>query len=389
MESGSKHTQHLLTGANAEVVSLNGHRAISADRQEIERVKQQLRISEIARRELRTELAEAAVPDFGTFGTTLLAGLSAPPPVARWAVESLATTGSVVTLPSSRKTGKTTFLANLAACGVDGQPFLGSFGTFLDGTVAVVNAEMGRHDYLEPYRPLKIANANRIMLLNCRDDGIRLNLLDDVTADRLVAWLHMNDCRWLFLDPWKNFLAWAGVGLNDNDGVNLLATRVQEIHASAGVELTIIPMHTTQTPQEAGTERGKGAGELEDSADQLWRYVRSGAKRDDPRVLTVEGRGGAGLDETVVYFDRATGRLTLGEGDRQAVKADAISADILAYVAASPDCSGRKIEEAMTAKGHQQKPVREARGRLVAAGRLVTRPSGKDRATLHSVPDRA
>lgn len=344
------------------------------DRIEINHFKRQYRNQETARREVRAELAGAAAPDFGTCTATLQYELALPVPPVRWAVEKLATSGSIVTLPSSRKTGKSTFIANLAAAGADSEPFLGAFPTRLDGSIAIINAEMGTWDYLTPYRTLGIRRQDTVRIMHCRDNGIKINLLDDTTADRFAKWLQDGGTRWLFLDPWKNFLAWSGTGLNDNDAANLLITRVQEIHAAAGITLTVIPMHTTQTAQEAGYERAKGAGEVEDAADALWRYVRSEASREAARVLTVEGRGGAGLDETTVDFDAATGRLSLGTGDRKDAQARKYENVLIGILRKNGGITGTKLLDAASGNRNQ---MLAARSRLEDRGLITGVKHGK------------
>ena len=377
MSPDNQHTSSVTNLPSRELIPFD-----HSGRTRIEQYKEQYRAQEIARQEIRAELAGASSPDLAAFTQTLEDELAAEIPEKRWAVRNLASAGSIVTLPSSRKTGKTTFLANLAMSGVGGESFLGEFETFLTGTVAVVNAEMGTEDYRETYRALKIREAKKIRLLHCRESGIRINLMNDVTAQRFTDWLTGNDAQWLFLDPWKNFLAWSGTKMNDNDAASMLITRVQEIHSAAGLTLTVIPMHTTQTAQEAGYERAKGAGEVEDSADALWRYTRSKGYRNSTRVLAVEGRGGAGLDETTVLFDPETGRLTLGEGDRKTAEAERISMAIVVYVKENPGLSQDQIVTAMHDVGHPRDKVREILGNLRATG-IITTKKGPHNATLH------
>jgi hypothetical protein len=242
-----------------------------------------------------------------------------PRPLVRWVVEDIATAGAQVTLPSSRKTGKTTFLLNLCRSAGNGTPFLDRFECSLDGNIGYLNAEMLRADILGYCD--RLGNGiwtSRVHMLHCRETGLRLNLLSDNVCDSLVQWCSLYDIEWLILDPWKNFLTWSGVGMNDNDGVLALSEACRRLSVAAKLQLVIIPMHTTQTPAEDGYERGKGAGELEDGADWLWRYTRAGAA-SDPRVFSVEGRG-PGVDEMVVDWDAGTGLLSYGTGTRSEVR---------------------------------------------------------------------
>jgi hypothetical protein len=234
-----------------------------------------------------------------------------------WTVESIARPGHIGTLPSLRKTGKTTFLGNLAWCGLDGLPFLGRFDCVLDGNIAAINAEMTRDDYLWTYRNLDIINDDRLFIIHCLDEGIRLNLLNDVTCERFIMWLRAREAEWVFIDPWKNMLSWAGVDMNDNKGANDLLVRIQQIRSEAGLNLIIIPMNTPQS----GEERAKGAGEVEDSADVLWRYTL--VDNDDPssmRSLSCIGRGGVSMSEVVIDWDHNTQRLLAVDGSSSDIK---------------------------------------------------------------------
>jgi len=132
----------------------------------------------------------------------------------------------------------------------------------------------------------------------------------------LVEELWWRATGWLFLDPWKNFASWSHVGINDSDGVGRLSIRIQEIQAAANLSMIVIPMHTTQARAEDGEERGKGAGELEDGADALWRYTKERGGHDAPRFLSVIGRGGAYLEASEVVFDQASYALEIGTRTR-------------------------------------------------------------------------
>jgi hypothetical protein len=266
--------------------------------------------------------AESDVAPAALVSVPLSEALLAPRPRIRYAVEDIATAGSQVTLPSSRKTGKTTFLLNLCRSAGNGTPFLDRFECSLDGNIGYLNAEMLSADiygYCD-----RLGNGiwrERVHMLNCRETGLRLNLLSDAVCEELVRWCGVYDIEWLILDPWKNFLTWASVGMNDNDGVLALSDACRRVSVAASLQLMMIPLHTTQVPSEDGMERGKGAGELEDGADWLWRYTRVGEALD-PRIFSCEGRG-PGVGEMIVGWDSSTGLLTADPGTRASATAAA------------------------------------------------------------------
>lgn len=258
--------------------------------------------------------------------TTLYQQMSLQPPDPDWSVERMALRGHLVTLPSARKTGKTTFLANLNHCAVDGELFLDRFACKLDGRIAVFNNEMEPYDHTLAYRQLQTHNTHRIVPIDAKGYSIPF-LRSDAFAEWLATWLRWAEAEWWELDPWKDVCRWNGVNPNDGAEVAALVGRIRDIQVEAGVNLVVISAHITQAGTLAGaaegSERAKGAGEFEDSADSMWRYFRAEPRREAPRLLYVEGRGGTGLDETTVEFNPLTCRLTLGEGGREQARDNA------------------------------------------------------------------
>lgn len=317
------------------------------------------------------------IPDEFFSGNSLEHDLAADDPGIRYAVEQLAGQGHVVSLPSTRKTGKTTLLANLAWAGADGEPFLGKFQTHLDGNVGIWNLEMERLDYRDVFWPMRIQNPGKIRMAHLR--GWSVPFLEPYPMDQVYRWLGENQVRWWFLDPWKNVCSANGVSINDNAGVQRLVEKIQEIQARAGLTLVVIPMHTPQAQQAEGEERAKGAGEFEDGADVMWRYVKASPGRSSPRVLTVEGRGrGTGLDETAIDYDPETGRLTLGNGNRHEARADALmhrASEVISYLCLA---SGPPNTSQVTAHmGGNKQAAGNALHRAASAGLVESQVVGK------------
>lgn len=328
----------------------------------------------------RTELSASEPGVDLSCSLSLSADLVAPRPAITWAVEDLATSGAQVTLPSSRKTGKTTFLLNLCRSAGNGTAFLDRFDCSMDGNIGYINAEMLRADILGYCDRLGGGVwTDRLQLLHCRENGVRLNLLSDAVCADLVSWCIHNEVEWLICDPWKNFLGWAGAGLNDNDAVLALSDRFRSIAVDAEISLCVIPMHTTQTPAEEGMERGKGAGELEDGADWLWRYTRIGGTTEG-RVLSAEGRG-PGVDEMVVSWDAGTGRLSAENVSRAEVRrasgADrAREALELTLLDGRPRCAKGELLSALKGtKGDRLADVRAG----ISAGLIIETDDGPGR----------
>jgi hypothetical protein len=355
-------------------------------------------------KELRAIAGMGDIPDLRAFTADMWEEMNEPAPVRRFAIDRLAGDGHIVTLPATRKTGKTTLLANAGLAGAAGLPFLGEFDTHLDGTVYAVNAEMTRWDYLDTWRNVAVnlglsegelkGAATHIKFLHCREEGIRLDFTSDAVCGAITTNLYDWGARWWFLDPWKDLLAWSGVKMNDNAGVAELLQRIRTVADEAEVRLTVISMHTTQQAAEPGYERGKGAGELEDGADALWRYSRIGPGSDAPRVLAAEGRGGVGLPETVIDFDAGTEVLRLGSGDRYSAAASgnadivqtALECALLKEPFASRESGALATSELEAVvpgtKGARISKIRDA----VAAGTIVRTAAEKGRTIWYSLP---
>ena len=97
--------------------------------------------------------------------------------------------------------------------GADGELFLGQSQRFSPGTSPSSTLRMTWTGLPLVYERLRRqAPRGHQDLLNCRDHGVKLNLLSDAVAEHVAKWLRDNEAEWWFPDPWKNFLAWAKVG---------------------------------------------------------------------------------------------------------------------------------------------------------------------------------
>jgi hypothetical protein len=362
-------------------------------------------IRQIAQDRVREAQARRGIPEEMDY-TSFRDRLTQPRPKVDMAVDSLARNGFVVSVPSPRKTGKTTLLANLGADGLGERPFLGEFPTHLPGdkSLVVINAEMLADDYEEPYERLdpgidkkrKASDPDfymdpyqRLHFIHAREEGYRIDLLSDAWVDRLLEYLYNVNAGWLFLDPWKNFLAWSGAGINDTKLVNDLSIRLQEIQAAAGLSLLVVSVHTPQNRKEDDPGRAKGAGELEDSVDAMWRYERLGnGGPDAPRYLTVSGRGVRASG--AIDFD-GHARLSFRDGTREAASVsqdvpeavEALTIELMRLQKMSPDTyriNSAAFQRLLT--GNNQVKVRKIRA-AVASGKVVEKSMGPGRPTWY------
>lgn len=315
-------------------------------KEKVQRIRTDPRHNQEVGKDLRTRLArddgqrvfeeykkeQEKVPDFSVHDQSFYDELKTPAEDRRYVVQDLAKEGHVVAFPSPRKTGKTTLLANLGFAGLTGSDFLSAFATDLqvDEGLVVVNAEMIGHDYRDVWEALSPGKVEgrypykRLYMMHCRETGTKINLTSDRTREAFAEWLIDRNARWLFLDPWKEFVTWARMDPNLDKDINELLDAVRDLSHLAGLVLTVIPAHTPQSG-EAGI-RTKGAGAFEDGADAIWKYWRSKDERSAPRLLAAQGRV-EGLDPTEVLFDREHYALALGDRTAMDIRAEARQED--------------------------------------------------------------
>lgn len=328
------------------------------------------------------EKSQEKIPDFSVHCDNFFDELKKPKSERRYAVNKLAGEGHIISMPSPRKTGKTTLLANLGFAGLTGTKFLDSFSTDLqdDEGLAVINAEMISDDYRDVWDALNPGEMEgqfpfkRLHMMHCRETGTKINLLSDRARDSFAEWLIDRNVRWLFLDPWKEFVTWSHIDPIKDKDVNELLEAVKDLSYTVGLTMTMIPSHTPQSA-EAGI-RAKNSGAFEDGVDAIWAYYRPGKirERGSTRVFGVEGRI-EGLDHTEVIFDREHMYLTLGSRTVSQIiseeRQDARDIAGLTSIKASPtqDAISDVLDEPMTpsqiaeATGLDVQKVKDALGR--------------------------
>ena len=123
----------------------------------------------------------------------LLAEPDAPTP---WRITDCQPSNSRVMLAAQFKAGKTTLVGNLVRSLLDGQPFLGKYAVEpVEGTIAVLDFEMGRSQLKRWYRDQQIAADDRVVVYTLRGCAGAFNLADLDVRARWVARLRADGAR--------------------------------------------------------------------------------------------------------------------------------------------------------------------------------------------------
>ncbi|WP_203735134.1 AAA family ATPase [Paractinoplanes durhamensis] len=296
---------------------------------EVQRQILQTKARQMAAERLAAERFDPAV--FSTLGGSLDEMLARPVVGERYLIERLLGARHNMVLAAQYKTGKTTMGVNLIKSLADGAPFLGHKVMSWEGRVAWWNGEMDDQDFHDYVRPLKVKNPKRVQLLHLR--GRPVSILDPHSAEMVVKHLRDNEIGFWGVDSWRRFCAWNGVNENDNEAVERLTTRVDEIKERSGCDVFAAIAHTPRAAMEEGEERARGAAALDDWVDARWVLTKN---RDGDRFLAVTGRG-VGLEETKLEFNPATYRLTLGEGNRRTAVNETLRLGVSMALKGAPD----------------------------------------------------
>lgn len=334
---------------------------------------------ERAKREARRRLdAEERGPLVLPALDTLRARLARPVTAPRWRVEDVQPRDSRVVLVAQFKAGKTTLRDNYVRSLLDGDPFLGRYDVdpITDGTVAIVDAEMGEAQLDAWLRAQRIRHDDRLIVVPMRGRIASFNPLDDANRAAWAAQLRALNVKVLVLDCLRPVLDC--LGLNEHTEAGKFLVPFDALLAEAGITEAVVVHHMGH----AG-ERGRGDSRIRDWPDVEWRLVR---RDDDPasaRFLTCYGRD-VDTPEGQLHYDALTRRLTIEDGSRRdAASREALDA-VMAVLADSQPMSGRGIKTALEDGDHAKHAIDAALAYGLRTGRLDVEP-GPKRAKLYRV----
>lgn len=269
------------------------------------------------------------------------------------------------------KAGKTTFVLNLAASLLSGEPFLGTQEVIpIEGRVAFINYEvtdtmLGRwaHDLGIPH--------DRFVQFNARDRG---NFFLNPEARKAAASaLRSFGVETLIIDPFG--AAFSGMGSeNDAGEVRHFLTNVVNVFGreEVGAQDIILTTHAGWN-----AERARGSTSMVDWADSIIHLTTS-----DPndihadRFVRAIGRDGVDLAEDKLDFRPGDRRLTLsGQGSRKKASSTKDMAELKVtvrrFVQENPNTG---VSDIATGVGKRKVDVGQALDALVEDGFLERRP---------------
>lgn len=351
-----------------------------------EDVRRELWRREVRRRADDIEHAQAwiaptSVGDLGTW-------LEQPRRRVRFRIDGLLGVGHNATIVAQRKTGKTTLIDNLVRCYADGHPFLNRFEvTPTDRTVAIFNYEVEAEQYRDWLRETGIVNTNRVHVLNLR--GVRLPLVSERVQAWVIDWLTERNVGLWVIDPYSRAYVGSVDNGNDESQVGRFLDAIDVVKREAGVDESVMGVHTPKAEVEEGHETSIGSQRLEAWPDAMWYLTRQREK--GTRFLRAEGRD-VELPERELNYDPLTRSLALDldSGTRAQARVGEEVGVLVEFVRAHPGCSGREIKDEMGWRSDRFDRVRKtARDmglvRWVEAGRgmaqtytLVDQDEGSD-----------
>lgn len=323
-----------------------------------------LRVERDARAIFAAENQAAEPFDCGT-----LAEILARPPEPAARVDRLMPWGGSTLVVAQRKTGKTTFVLNLARALVTGHRFLGELDVrpiATDATIGFLNFEVSgaqlarwAHDHGVP--------ADRMFVVNVRGRRNPLAHRDDRAA--LAAALRAHNVEVLVVDPFGR--AYSGASQNDAGEVGAWLVDLDTFARSeVGANDLILTTHAGWNG-----ERTRGSSALEDWADSIVTLTK--CEDTDERFVRALGRD-VELDEDRMLFEVNTRTLRLaGEGSRREASAarhlNNLVEHVVRIVTLMPGANGTEVEDRLKVDGvpAQRGDGRKALGIAVERGQLT------------------
>jgi hypothetical protein len=336
--------------------------------EDVEKAARAMRVRRAAQELLaREEREEVEVPEL----TILAELLDEPDEEARYRVDRLMPTGGRVVFAAPNKAGKTTMIANLVRCLVDGGDFLGRFNVEPAERVVLLDNELDRRMIRSWLRDQAIDNTKSVEVLTLRGKLSGFNILDPVVraewAARLgPADLMVFDCLRPALDA---------LGLSEDKDAGRFLVALDELVAEAGIGELVVVHHMGHS-----NERSRGDSRILDWPDALWKLVKADAEdHGSARFFSAYGRD-VDQPESQLAYDAETRRLSLCGGSRHQAKGSAVEAAVFAFVQDNPGCSGGAIERGVQGDNNA---IRQARTALIAAGLLRAVDHGPGRPKQH------
>ncbi|WP_328976397.1 AAA family ATPase [Streptomyces canus] len=328
-------------------------------------------------------------------GTGLGDMLNEPETEQQWRIRDVLPAGARVVFSAMKKSGKTTAVGNLIRdmSSVTPDPFgavrfLGRFPVEqVPGTVALVDFEMSRDQLRGWYRDMAFPNPERVHVWSLRGQARSFNIIDPKTRKRWADKLRAlpGGTSFLVLDCLGPICAALGIDESKNQEVGPLLDAIDALLLEADVPGMALVHHHGHVD-----ERSRGASRLGDWPDVEWKLVREKDDKGKPldsgkRFFSAYGRD-VEQHETELKYDRSSRRLSLGEGNRAAVKATQHHDTVLQIAREYPGLTQNRLLNKVVGAKVPQQQGRKAITDLADNGKLHTHP-GPNRSKHHYVCD--
>lgn len=341
----------------------------------LENEKHTVRIRNEAKRAVAAEeRGTAEPPEIVTLRELLLQ----PEDETPWRITNVQPTNSRVICAAQFKAGKTTLVGNLIRSLCDGDTFLGRYKVEpIQGTVALLDFEMGRGQLKRWYQAQQIENSDSVIVLSMRGRAASFNLLDPEVRAGWVALFRKLSVRYLIIDCLRPILD--ALGLDEHHDVGAFLVPLDALLADACIPDALVVHHMGHA-----NERSRGDSRLRDWPDVEWRLMRKDEDPASARFFTAYGRD-VDITEQELSYDPATRQLTVVGGSRRDMKISEALPAVLAFIAAAEEPpSQRDILSGLSKSDHSRDVLREAIKAGIASGQIAA-TGGKQGAQLHSI----
>lgn len=296
--------------------------------------------------------------------------LAVPDEEARFRVEGVFPVGARVMLTAQYKAGKTSLIANLLRCLVDGENFLGRFTVEPVERVLLIDTELDERTLRRWLRDQNIKNTGGINVLSLRGRLSSFGIIDDRTrsewAQRIAgAQLIMLDCLRPCLDA---------LGLSEDKEAGVFLTAFDALCREAGADEAVMVHHMGHS-----SERSRGDSRLLDWPDALWKLVREqtdegGDIETGSRFFSALGRDVL-VPESQLDWQPETRALTIVGGGRAEKKAKEAGPDIVAVMSEivfADGASKNQLINKLKGYGYGRNAARAAVDSAIQDGLLYT-----------------
>lgn len=285
----------------------------------VKHVKQELRVRRQATREIEAEERAAAGE---TFTAATVAEVRAQPASPRDRVNQLVPWESSTLVVAQRKTGKTTFVLNLARALITGEAFLDALGVQqVTGKVALLNYEV--NGQMLARWAHEVEDLDEMILVNLR--GCRNPLAHPEDRRVLAQLLRDAGVEVIIVDTFSR--AFTGSSQNDaGEVIRFLSDLDTFTRQECGALDLVLTTHAGWRD-----DRTRGSSALEDWADSI---ITLTALDQEPWTRFISARGrDTDLEEHQLTYDEVTRRLWLGDqSSRKEAQRTARAEQILPFV---------------------------------------------------------